>query len=409
MSVATRILVCTCLTYIISQFYRSANAVIGPDLMTELRLTPDDLGILTGAFFLTFSVSQLPVGIALDRWGPRRTIMVTLTIALVGALAFALGRNLAELTAARVVLGFGCAALLTGPLVLFSRWYPPERFAQMSGILIAVGNLGVIASTAPLAWFTAAFGWRAAFWVTAAITVLLIGLAWLTIRDRPDQTGQPAGSGESLLQALRGIGIVIRHPAFPYLFVIIFTAYATFITILGLWGGPFLHDVYGLDAAGRGNVLIFMAVGAASGYFIWGPLDRVFNTRKWLLAAGIGAQLVCLAGIVLIPGLGIVTVTVLFTVMGVMNGCVVMIFAHARSVFPPHLAGRGITTLNIGTMGGAAFQQILTGYLMAWQTPAGGAADAVAYRTMFGLQAVLLLCALLFYLRTPDAKPHQAA
>ncbi|HLT78988.1 MAG TPA: MFS transporter [Ferrovibrio sp.] len=409
MPVAWRILVCACLTYVISQFYRSANAVIGPDLMTELRLTPDDLGILTGAFFLTFSVSQLPVGIALDRWGPRRTILTTLAVALVGALAFANGRNLFELSVARVILGFGCAALLIGPLVLFSRWFPADRFAQISGILIAVGNLGVIASTAPLAWFSATFGWRAAFYVTATITVLLIVMSFFVIRDHPDPQKAKSGAGESLADALRGVGTVIRHPAFPYLFVIIFTAYATFITILGLWGGPFLHDVHGLDSAARGNVMIFMAVGAAAGYFIWGPLDRVFNTRKWLLAAGVGGQVVCLAVIVAIPGLSLLNITILFTLLGILNGCSVMIFAHARSVFPPELVGRSMTTLNIGTMGGAAFQQIVTGYLMTWQTPPGSSPDETAYRIMFGLQAVWLLAALLFYLRTPDAKPNQSA
>lgn len=409
MPVAWRILVCACLTYVISQFYRSANAVIGPDLMTELRLTPDDLGILTGAFFLTFSVSQLPVGIALDRWGPRRTILTTLAVALVGALAFANGRNLFELSVARVILGFGCAALLIGPLVLFSRWFPADRFAQISGILIAVGNLGVIASTAPLAWFSATFGWRAAFYVTATITVLLIVMSFFVIRDHPDPQKAKSGAGESLADALRGVGTVIRHPAFPYLFVIIFTAYATFITILGLWGGPFLHDVHGLDSAARGNIMIFMAVGAAAGYFIWGPLDRVFNTRKWLLAAGVGGQVVCLAVIVAIPGLSLLNITILFTLLGILNGCSVMIFAHARSVFPPELVGRSMTTLNIGTMGGAAFQQIVTGYLMTWQTPPGGTPDETAYRIMFGLQAVWLLAALLFYLRTPDAKPNQSA
>lgn len=409
MSIAWRILLCACLTYIISQFYRSANAVIGPDLMAELRLTPDDLGILTGAFFLTFSVSQLPVGIAIDRWGPRRTIMVTLAIALVGALAFAFGRNLTELTLARVVLGFGCAALLTGPLVLISRWFPPERFAQMSGVLIAVGNLGVIASTAPLAWFAAEYGWRSAFLVTAAMTVVLIALSALTIRDHPDPAKARPGAGETLGEALRGVGRIMRHPAFPHLFAIIFTAYATFITLLGLWSGPFLHDVYGMDAAARGNVLIFMAIGGALGYFAWGPLDRIFNTRKWLLAAGIGMQILCLVVIVAIPGIGVTALTAIFFVFGLMNGCSVMIFAHARSVFPPELAGRGITTLNIGTMGGGAFQQILTGYLMAWLTPAGTVAAEGSYRIMFALQTLLLLAALLFYLRTPDAKPHQTA
>lgn len=407
MPVAWRILLCACLSYTISQFYRSANAVIGPDLMAELQLTPEDLGILTGAFFLTFSVSQLPVGIALDRWGPRRTILVTLVIAFIGTLAFAHGRNLTELSLARVVLGFGCAALLTGPMVLFSRWFPPDRFATMSGILIAVGNLGVVASTAPLAWLAAAYGWRMAFYLTAAITVALIGLSWWAIQDHPDPAKARPGAGETLGQALRGVASIIRLPAFPNLFAIIFCAYATFITILGLWGGPYLHDVHGMDAAARGNVLIFMAVGAAAGYFIWGPLDRVFNTRKWLLAVGLGSQLLCLFIIVALPGLSVFLITLLFTVMGLMNGCIVMIFAHARSVFPADVVGRGITTLNIGTMGGGAFQQILTGFMMGQLAPKGQIPTETDYRIIFGIQGTILLSALLFYLRTPDAKPGQ--
>jgi len=404
-SIAYRILVCCCLSYIISQFYRSANAVIGPDLMRELRLTPDDLGILTGAFFITFAVSQFAVGIALDRWGPRLTILVTLAIAFIGALWFATGDGLLELTLARIVLGFGCSALLTGPLVLFGRWFAPEKFATISGILIAVGNLGVIASTAPLAWFSQTYGWRAAFYVSAGFTVLLIVLSWFALRDDPNPAKAKAVQGESLAETIRGIGDVVRNPSFPYLFVFIFTVYATFITLLGLWSGPYLHDVHGLDTTARGKVLIFMAVGAAIGYFLWGPLDRVFNTRKWLLAVGVGTQVLCLAAIILIPGLSVFAVGAILTLIAVMNGSTVMIFAHARSVFPPELAGRGITTLNIGTMGGAAFQQILTGYLMAWLTPAGTQPTEMAYRIVFGLQVVLLAAALAFYLRVPDAKP----
>ncbi len=408
MSAAYRILVCCCLSYVISQFYRSANAVIGPDLMRELHLTPDDLGILTGAFFVTFAISQVPVGIALDRWGPRRTILITMAIAFLGALWFAVGDGLWELTMARVVLGFGCGALLTGPLVLFGRWFPPDRFATFSGTLIAFGSLGVIASTAPLAWFSQAFGWRNAFHVTAALTVVLFAIAWFTLRDYPPGK-EPAhhdGQRESLADAIRGLGAVVRNRHFPYLFVIIFNAYATFITLLGLWSGPYLNNVHGLDTTARGNVLIYMAIGSAIGYFAWGPLDRVFNTRKWLIAVGAGSQLLCFSIIILVPGLNVWLVAAIFTLMALLNGSSVMIFAHARSVFPPELAGRGITTLNIGTMGGAAFQQILTGYLMAWLTPAGAEPSETAYRIVFGVQAALLATALAFYLRVPDAKPN---
>lgn len=392
----------------ISQFYRSANAVIGPDLMRELQLTPDDLGILTGAFFITFALSQIPIGIAIDRWGPRRTILATLAVAFVGAIWFANGNGLMQLTAARVVLGFGCAALLIGPMVLFSRWFAPEKFATISGILIAIGNLGVIASTMPLAWFSAHYGWRNAFHVTAAITVVMAVASYFMLRDRPNTGNQPAAARESLAENLRGVKEAIANPNFKYLFVIIFNVYATFITIMGLWSGPYLHDVHGLEAAARGQVLIYMAVAAALSFFAWGPLDRIFNTRKWIVVPCTVCQIACMSLLVLIPGLSLASATAIFTVMGALNGITVVIFAHGRSIFPAHIAGRGMTALNIGTMGGAAFQQVLTGYLMAAVTPAGQQPDEFAYRLVFGTQALLLLVALLFYLRVADAKPRPA-
>lgn len=390
----------------ISQFYRSANAVIGPDLMRELHLTPDDLGILTGAFFITFALSQIPVGIAIDRWGPRRTILVTLVVAFIGALGFAHGDGLLQLTIARVVLGFGCAALLIGPMVLFSRWFAPEKFATISGILIAIGSLGVIASTMPLAWFSAQFGWRNAFYVTAGITVVMGIASYFILRDEPQAEAKPAATPESLADALRGVKEAVANPNFKYLFVIIFNVYATFITIMGLWSGPYLHDVHGLDAAARGQVLIYMAVAAALSYFAWGPLDRIFNTRKWIIVPCTACQIMCVSLLVLVPGLSLTAATILFTIMGVLNGITVVIFAHGRSIFPAHIAGRGMTALNIGTMGGAAFQQVLTGYAMAAVTPIGQQPDEFAYRLVFGIQALLLLLALLFYLRVPDAKPR---
>ena len=409
MPVAYRILACSCLTYIISQFYRSANAVIGPDLMRELHLAPEDLGILTGAFFITFSLSQIPIGIAIDRWGPRRTILGTLCVAFVGALWFARGDGLLELSIARVVLGFGCAALLIGPMVLFSRWFAPEKFATISGILVAVGNLGVIASTAPLAWFSAEYGWRNAFYITALLTVIMGLASAFILRDQPPDAPPPPAKPETLAENLRGVAEAIGNPHFKYLFAIIFNAYATFITIMGLWSGPYLHDVHGLDSAARGQVLIYMAGAAAISYFIWGPMDRIFNTRKWIIVASTACQVLCVGAFVVAPGLSLTSATILFTLMGILNGVTVVIFAHGRSIFPAHIVGRGMTALNIGTMGGAAFQQVLTGYAMSAVTPIGQQPDEFAYRLVFGIQALLLLAALLFYLRVPDAKPRTAA
>ncbi len=308
-----------------------------------------------------------------------------------------------------MVLGFGCAALLIGPMVLFSRWFAPEKFATISGILVAVGNLGVIASTAPLAWFSAEYGWRNAFYITALLTVIMGLASAFILRDQPPDAPPPPAKPETLAENLRGVAEAIGNPNFKYLFAIIFNAYATFITIMGLWSGPYLHDVHGLDSAARGQVLIYMAAAAAISYFIWGPMDRIFNTRKWIVVASTTGQALCVGAFVVAPGLSLTSATILFTLMGLLNGVTVVIFAHGRSIFPAHIAGRGMTALNIGTMGGAAFQQVLTGYAMSAVTPIGQQPDEFAYRLVFGIQALLLLAALLFYLRVPDAKPRIAA
>ena len=408
MTPAVRIAATLCIVYMLSQFYRAANAVIGPDLMREISLGADDLGWLTGVFFVLFAASQIPAGMLLDRYGPRRVMAGTMGFAVVGALIFAIAGTLGGLSLGRALLGIGSSCLLMGPLVVFARWFPPDRFATVTAILIGVGSAGSLLATAPMAAAAQLIGWRGAFYVMAAITALFAVVVLLVVRDAPPGHAVHGQRGESLAESLRGLGEVLRNRRLPLIFPMNLTSYAAIITLLGLWGGPYLHDVHGLDGPARGNVLLVMAVAAVASYLAFGPLDRVFDTRKRIVLAGTVALIAALALLAVLPQPSLALVTAVFGVIGAISGYQVMVIAHGRAIFPDRLVGRGVTTLNIGTMGGAALMQVLTGYVIEALTPAGGPAPEIAYRAMFATVAAVLLLALLVYSRLDDARPSLA-
>ena len=153
---AWRIFAVLSAAYLSSQFFRVSNAVIAPELMRELDLSPAVLGAMTGAFFLTFACAQIPGGILLDRWGPRRTMAAVMSVAVAGSLLFAVANSAVALTVARALMGVGCAVGLMGALVILGRWFPPHRFAPLSALLFAIGGSGTLLATTPLAAVTAA-------------------------------------------------------------------------------------------------------------------------------------------------------------------------------------------------------------------------------------------------------------
>src|SRR5690606_24455008 len=154
--------------YSVSQFLRNSIGVIAPNLAADLSLTATDLGLLSSGFFLTFAAAQIPVGISIDRYGPRRVMLVCSLIAVAGVLLFALARDATMLVAARLLLGIGCSSFFMAPLAIYARLFPPERFAFLTGIQLSIGNFGTLAATAPLAFATESIGWRASFLVVAA-------------------------------------------------------------------------------------------------------------------------------------------------------------------------------------------------------------------------------------------------
>lgn len=406
-SLLWRLVPTLCAAYMLSQFLRSANAVIAPNLIADLHLSSAELGLLTGLYFAAFAVFQIPVGMMLDRFGSRLTMSGLMLVAAGGALVFADAGGFAGAALGDAMMGAGTAPLMMGSLVLFSRWVDSGRFATLSAVLLAVGTAGSLLATEPLGLAAVYLGWRGAFVIMAAITAAAAILVALLVRDAPAGHAFYTEPPEPLSVAVRGILDVLRNPEIPYLFAVNLTVYGVAITIQGLWGGPYLHDVEGLGTVARGQVLLVMALGAIAGYLVFGPLDRWCNSRKIPALGGVGAAaLFCLVPAV-IPEPPVWLVTVDFALIGIACGAYIPILAHGRAIFPSHLVGRGMTTLNVATMGGAAALQFLSGWVIGLfpRTPQGGAPE-IAYQAMFAMLALVLIVTGAIYARAAESRPR---
>ena len=185
-----------------------------------------------------------------------------------------------------------------------------------------------------------------------------------------------------------------------------FVAYSTIIAVRGLWAGPYLADIHGLDTIARGHVLLIMSFGFVVGAAFYGPLDRVFNTRKGIVLAGAFINAALLLTLGLSEGLSLVQATALFTGVCFAGTFYVHVLAHGRSFFEPALAGRAMTALNFATFMGVGVIQIVTGAIVESFAPPGEPAPEIAYRTVFGGLGVALILMALIYTRTRDDRPR---
>jgi sugar phosphate permease len=399
--------------YVMSQFYRTANGVIAKDLMAEFSLSAEALGILTGAFFLSFAAMQIPLGMLFDRFGPRRTVPVLLIFAIVGTLVFGLAEGYVGLLIGRLLMGVGVCGVLMGALFIFGRWAGPDEYSTWMGRMVAIGGAGALLSATPLAWTADAHGWRYAFFGAAAITALGAILFYAIVRDTPpgQENGAPATSSQAhhgLHESFAGMIEVFRIPRLWPILAMAFVSYPVTITILGLWGAPWLIDAYGIDKVTAGNVLLGMAVALMIASMVLGPLERRLNTRKRLaigFSTAVGIALVLLAAL---PAPPLFLGAALLVVIGGSSAYNIIVASHGRSLFPDRLAGRGMALIGIALMGGPFIMQAITGLIVgAFEAPetAGGAVPLVAYRAVFAFLAACIVAANLLYLRVPDAKP----
>jgi predicted MFS family arabinose efflux permease len=391
---------------VLSQFFRSSIGVIAPNLEAEFGLSSDDLGLLSGSFFFVFAGLQLPIGVLLDRFGGRLVLPSMMVLTVLGALAFAIAENFFGLLAGRLLIGVGCAGLMVGSLMILGRWCSPARFATTMSILFACANAGSLIATLPLAAATSAFGWRGTF-ISLAVTSGVLATAFLVVvRDAPSAHNYHRRRPESLSTIVAGVRQIFAYRDLVYLLPMVAVGYASVIAVLGLWGGPYLHDVYGLGEVARGNALSIMAIAMILGTFAYGPLDRHFNTRRGVVTAGAVATLVPLLVLAAWPGVGLLPATLLLGLFGFLGSYSLVVMAHGLALVPEGLAGRGAAVLNTALMGGAGLLQAVTGHLMAaLPETRESVPSSLRYALLFGILAAMTGVALAIYRRAADVEP----
>ncbi len=387
------------LSYIISHFYRTFLAVLSPLLSEELGMTPAALSDALGYWFVAFALCQFVVGVLLDRIGPKTTSAAMFAIfGGGGALVFAAATTPLMIQIAMVLLGVGCAPILMASVYLFKRSFDPRRFAVLTSSFIAVGLLGNIIGTSPLAWSVDAFGWRAFTVGMAAITVLLSLLILVLVKDPPKLETGTSGRGSYL--------DILKMPEIWWILPLIFFNYAVSGGLRGIWSGPYLDIMHGMSAADIGAITFFMAIAMAAGSFAYGPADTIFNTRKWVLVIGSGLSLIFQLYLAINPVMGPVEFGTVLVLIGFVSMSYGLLMAHATANIPDHLAGRGVTLVNFFNMGGVGVMQLVTGEV--YRRSAAGAEPIDGFTAVFWTYAICYGIALLIYLRSTDAKPNPA-
>lgn len=402
-AIAIAVVIMLGLLYVVSQFVRNSVSVIAPNLADEIGLSPIQIGLLSSIYFLCFAATQLPLGVALDRFGPKRCMLVAIGCTILGCVMFAMADRASSLVGARAVLGFGTAPFLVAPVALYARWFAPERFSTFAGIHLGLGSLGALIATAPLAFATASIGWRATFLGVGACAAVLGVLVWLIVTDDPPGvTTTPRR--ETLREGIAGIWQVMRTPSIGRVFLVQLSSYPSYVLIAGLWGGPYLTHIYGYDLRGRGEVLFVAALAQVLGSFVWGPSERWFGRHKLPVMIGASTCLVSLVVLATVGKLPTALLLMVFAMVGFSTGMTSVVMSHGRSLVPPHLLGRTITLLNIGTMGGGFLVQFVSGTVINLFPAEGGAYPLEAYRVVFGLQAVLVLIGLVAYFGSSEKR-----
>jgi MFS family permease len=338
--------------YLLSYLFRTVNAVISPELVRELALNPSDLGLLTSAYFLAFAATQIPVGILLDRYGPRRVEPVLLAVAAAGAAFFAFAETLPGLALARAVIGAGVSACLMSPLKAINAWYPPDKQASYSGWIMVAGGVGALSATVPLELALRITHWRVVFMVLSAVTLLAAGAIWWRVPD----IAKPEHSG-GLRAQFAGVRTVFVHPRFWWIAPLGGFGMGSFMAIQGLWAVPWLMDVDGHSRATAANHLLVMNAVIMAGYaglgFFGTRLARRGIHARHLFATGFALNAAALACIQLdVPG-----TYVWWSLYGLGASANVLAFTVLNEGFGRDLAARTNTTLNLLMFSGSFLAQ----------------------------------------------------
>jgi predicted MFS family arabinose efflux permease len=390
-----------CAGYTVSQFLRTSIGVLSPNMMNDFNINHNDMGLLGGVFFLSFAIFQIPAGILIDRFGPRKVMSSVIIFGVLGSIIFALSNSFYSLLIGRIFMGLGCSICLMGSLVLITRWSDTSQFSKLAGIILAVGGIGGLLATTPLSYFSELYGWRLSFWLAAVVTFFVMLLYYFVLEDR-DKGLFNNKKNRSI--SPKNLFFVLKERNFKFMIPMSLMSYSSVVVILGLWGAPYLKDIHGLDSIERGKILMLMAISWNIGSFVFGRLRSVFGSYKRVVIFGSLGVIFLLFVLSFISNINSNYLYILFCALGFFGAFSVALISHYQVLFDKEYMGRALSTANFFNFGGVFFIQWLTGKIIFIMGGNSSGAPIGAYRVAFLFVAILLLVSLCIYLFTNEEK-----
>jgi predicted MFS family arabinose efflux permease len=357
-------LLALCSTFCLSQAYRTTAAMMASRLQADFSLTAQQLGGFAGAFHFAFGAMQLFMGIGIDLHGVRRTLLVAFPFAVIGSVVSAVSSHYAMVVVGQILIGVGCAPAFLVCTVFIARSYPPQRFAAVSGMVMGVGGLGMLATATPLAWLVQASSWRAGFLALGAGSVLAWLIVFLVVRDpapaaRDDAAAPATPPRESVGAALRSFGGLFTVPHTLGILLLASVTYAAFMTLRGLWLGPLLLERFGFTLVQSGNVALLVSIVSLIGPPLFGRLPAIGARRRgWI----IGFTLIYAALFCMLAVFHLAATTIAASVLiGFMSGFIVLQYADVRAAYPAALTGRAMALYTMAMFLGIGVMQWATG------------------------------------------------
>lgn len=374
--------------YFFSIVHRVGVAVIAFDIMNEFNTDASLLGLMSSMYFFPYALAQIPVGLLLDRIGIRRTVTILATVSCIGSLIFSLSPSLLLLTAGRALVGFGVGGFYVSALKAIAVWFESKHFATLAGLLTSIGNLGAIFASYPLAVMSLSLGWRNSFLIISIVMVLLTVLAWFKIRD---ESKEKFHSKQSVSRDLK---TVFSYREFQKMVIVPFLVYGLFISFQGLWGGPFLMDVYGMNKSDAGVLILFIGLG----FMIMSPVagyisDKIMKRKPVLMAGMVMTLIFWLLISFLGQSLGTYGMMGAFFLLGTSFAFCNIYMTISKELFGSEISGTSMASFNTFAFIGAGFFQYFMGFLL--DNLYGGARVFSSYQVIFILATVCVIVAMI--------------
>lgn len=335
--------------YILSYGFRVINAVIAQPLVDELHLSSTQLGLLASAYFLAFAVMQLPLGVMLDRYGPRRVESALMVLAAAGALMFSMSHSFLNLWLARALIGIGASACLMAAVKAYSLYFRPHMQASLSSWMLMAGSVGAISVTTPVEALLPTLGWRGVFAGTAVLCLLASALLWFALPAlfKPQKT-------QTLTEMINGYKAIFKHRHFWRIAPLATINQGGFMAYNALWIGPWFTRVEGVSNRAAAQNMFWISVVLMLGYMLVGVA-----TRRISKAGGNEDQ-------VMMVGMGLSMVLFLWQIIhgeqaalwpwlaqAFFSASSIMTYSICNKPFPKQLTGRSSTALNLMIFVGA--------------------------------------------------------